>query len=125
MRTYGFERLEVWQCARVLVKDIYLVVKKFPDSEKYGLVNQLCRAAVSVASNLAEGNSRSSAREQAYFSQIAYGSLMEVVCQITLAVDLAFVALNDVAPIRMQIEQLSAKLSALRRSQLKRCEGRG
>lgn len=55
---YSFEKLDVWQEAHLLVKEIYRVTESFPNSEKYGLSNQIQRAAVSVVSNIAEGVSR-------------------------------------------------------------------
>ena len=76
---FSFEKLEVWQLAKELVLQIYGISKKFPDSEKYGLMSQMNRAAVSVASNIAEGSSRISKKDQAHFSQLAYSSLMELV----------------------------------------------
>jgi len=76
--TYGFERLEVWQNARKLVTSIYSLTKEFPKEERFGLVDQLGRAVISVTANIAEGSSRLSAKDQAHFSNLAYGSLMEV-----------------------------------------------
>lgn len=55
---YGFEKLEVWQKARELVKEIYLISNQFPSDERYGLVSQIRRAAISVSSNMAEGSTR-------------------------------------------------------------------
>ena len=77
---FPFEKLEVWQLAKELILAIYNVSKRFPANEQYGLINQINRAVISVASNLAEGSSRISQKDQAHFSQLAYGSLMEVAC---------------------------------------------
>ena len=85
---FPFEKLRVWQSAREFVKEIYFVTRSFPASEMYGLTSQLNRAAVSVAANLAEGSSRTSRKDQAHFSQLAYSSLMEVASLIILSVDL-------------------------------------
>jgi four helix bundle protein len=74
-----------------MVIDIYKTTKGFPDVEKFGLTNQINRAAVSVASNLAEGSSRTSMKDQAYFSQLAFSSLMELACQISIAQELNFI----------------------------------
>ncbi len=71
---YSFEKLDVWQEARKLVKEIYIVSDLFPTSEKFGLTNQIRRASVSVVSNIAEGVSRFSPKEQIRFIEIAYGS---------------------------------------------------
>ena len=117
---FSFEKLHVWQEARKLVKSVYQLTEKFPVAEKYGLVSQINRAVVSVASNLAEGSSRTSLKDQGHFSQLAYSSLMEVTCQVTLSCDLGYVAANDLTRMKMDISSLAHKINALRISQLKR-----
>lgn len=116
MYTYGFEKLEVWQLSRKLVKDIYLVTQSFPESEKFGLVNQLRRASVSISSNIAEGNSRSTNREKARFIEISFSSLMEVLNQLILTNDLLFIEDSVLVEFRLKIEELSNKLNALHKS---------
>jgi len=118
---FSFEKLEAWQDAKNLVKDIYVIAKDFPVAEHYGLASQLKRAAVSVASNLAEGGSRTSLKDQAHFSQLAYSSLMEVACQAIIALDLGFIDEERYLLLRQSIEILSRKINALRTSQVKRC----
>ncbi len=61
---FSFEKLNVWQDARLLVKEIYNLIEIFPKEEKYALSDQLKRAAISVATNIAEGTSRSSYKEK-------------------------------------------------------------
>lgn len=80
---FPFEKLDVWQEASSFVKRVYMMTRAFPAEEKFGLASQLNRAAVSVASNLAEGSCRVSFKDQAHFSQLAYSSLMEAACQIS------------------------------------------
>lgn len=80
---YAFEKLIVWHDARQFVKEVYVITSELPEKEKYGLCSQMQRAAVSVVSNIAEGASRNSLKEQLRFYEIAYGSLMEVYCQMT------------------------------------------
>ncbi len=77
---YPFERLRVWQSARELAKAVYLLTARFPQRELYGLTSQCNRAAVSIAANLAEGSARTSRKDQAHFSEIAYSSLTELAC---------------------------------------------
>ena len=115
---YSFEKLEVWHLAKELIKDIYLVTKKFPSEERFGLVSQIQRAAVSVASTIAEGNSRISRKDQGHFSQIAYGSLMEVACQLLISNELGYIDDNDHDRLRKMIESISNKLNALRKYQM-------
>ena len=68
MRVYSFEKLEVWQLARKLTANIYKISKIFPEDEKFGLTSQIRRAAISITSNIAEGSSRQTGKEQARFT---------------------------------------------------------
>ena len=120
MHIYSFEKLEVWKEARELVVWIYSITKEYPSEEKFGLVTQLRRAAVSVVSNLAEGSSRKSAKDQAHFSQIAYSSLLEILTQLILSGDLHFIPEDTVTEGRSKIENLTMKIAALRNAQLAR-----
>lgn len=115
---FPFEKLRVWQSARDFVKEVYRVTRKFPASETYGLISQINRAAVSVAANLAEGSGRTSRKDQAHFSQLAYGSLMEVACLLIVSVDLEIVESAVEQSLRSKIEGISAQLNALRNAQL-------
>ena len=83
--------LHVWQKAMDLVERVYLLTKKFPDEEKYGLISQIRRAAVSVPSNIAEGAGRNGTREFTQFLYIALGSLSELETQIDIASRLNYV----------------------------------
>jgi four helix bundle protein len=119
---YPFEKLRVWQAARDLSRAVYLVTGKFPQRELYGLISQCNRAAISVAANLAEGSSRQSRKDQAHFSEIAYGSLMELACLLILSRDLGILPDVSEQDLRRSIEQLSPQLNALHRSQRSRIE---
>ena len=118
MKVYSFEKLEVWQLSRKFVKDIYNLTEKFPSSERYGMVDQLKRAAVSIPTNLAEGSGRNTTKDKAYFTQLAYGSLMECLNLLILSVDLGYILQEELENLRKDIEVLSKKLSNYRRSQL-------
>ena len=115
---YAFEKLEVWQIARAFVKTIYQITKEFPECEKYGLISQLRRAAISVSSNIAEGNSKSSFKEKARYTEMAFSSLMEILNQLILATDLSFINYKTYIDLRQQIEKLGNKINALRNYQL-------
>jgi len=117
---YSFEKLDVWQEARLLVKEIYRVTEFFPNSEKYGLSNQIQRAAVSVVSNIAEGVSRFSPKEQIRFIEIAYGSLTEVYCQLMIAMDLNYINKEKLELLKTTILKISNQLNALKKSITKR-----
>ena len=112
---FKFEKLSVWQRAVTLVDLIYQSTRTFPENERYGLTNQLCRAAVSVASNIAEGSARSDL-DFARFVGIAPGSLYEVVTQITLAKRQGFLNQADFEKIYRDAEEISRMLSGLRSS---------
>ena len=90
---FAFERLDVWQLARTFLKQAYMLIDTFPSSERYNLVDQIRRATTSIALNLAEMTSRTSYKEQAHFSEIAYGSAIEVYCSFLLSYDLGYI--ND------------------------------
>ena len=82
---FNFEKLDVWQEAIEFADFVYSVTRTFPDDERFGLTNQMRRAAVSIASNIAEGSSRSSRLDFARFIELATGSLYEVVSQSTIS----------------------------------------
>lgn len=115
---YSFEKLEVWQKSRVLVKEIYQQTQSFPSDEKFGLTNQMRRAIVSVSSNIAEGSTRHSNKDKARFYEIAFGSLIEVLNQL-LASDLDYLAQKKLNIIRPKIEETGRMLNALHKSTLK------
>ena len=119
MYSFTFENLSVWQDTRVLVKKIYNDTRDFPDDEKFGLTNQIRRAALSVSSNIAEGSSRTTKKDQAHFYSIAYSSLMELYSQIMLANDLNYLKTESLHEYRLETEKIANKLNALRKSILK------
>ncbi len=117
---FPYKKLEACRLAKALAVRVYLLTASFPKDELFGLVDQMSRAGVSVMSNLAEGCGRTSSRDQAHFSQIAFGSLLELDAQHPLALDLGFLNVDDYLGIRLSILELIKKISALRASQLKR-----
>ncbi len=117
---YSFEKLDVWQEARLLVKEIYLLTESFPNTEKYGLSNQIQRASVSIVSNIAEGVSRFSPKEQIRFIEVAYGSLTEVYCQLIIAMDLSYINKEKLESLKPSILKISNQLNALKKSISKR-----
>lgn len=119
---YAFERLDVWQVSRAFVKEVYRLLTQFPVFEMYNLTNQIRRAAVSVSLNIAEGTSRNSLKEQSRFSEVAYGSLLEVYCSLLIAKDLDYIDEDDLSGISVRIQELSNKLNALKHSQIRRSE---
>ncbi len=117
MYKYSFEKLEVWQLSVALVKDIYGITNTFPSKEKFGLISQINRSAVSVPSNIAEGTSRNSTRDRAHFTNIAYGSMMELITQLIISKELNYVDDINYKNIRIKAEEITNKLNALRNYQ--------
>jgi|ERR1035437_797622 four helix bundle protein len=113
---YGFEKLEVWQDSRVFVKDIYTITKLYPTEERYNLCSQIQRASISIVSNIAEGLSRNSDKEKIRFIEIAYGSLMEVYCQLQISIDLSYISSQQSDLLKLSIDKIANKLNALNRS---------
>ena len=117
---FGFEKLDVWQNSIELAKQIYVLTESFPKEELYGLTSQIRRAVISVSSNIAEGSSKNSFKEQARFSEISFGSLLEVLNQIILARELAYITEESFISCRKNIEIISRQLNSLKNSQLSR-----
>ena len=82
---HRFKDLEIWKLSRQFCSNIYSVTALFPDSEKFGITNQLRRASVSIPSNIAEGCSRSSNKDLAQFLEIAIGSAYEIETQLLIS----------------------------------------
>ena len=114
---FSFEKMEVWQDAKKLVGIVYSLTKKFPESETFALTSQLRRAVISIPSNIAEGNGRQSGKDQIRFLSIAYGSLLEVYCQLQIAESLGYLEDSDIEMIRPQVEKIAKGLSNLKRYQ--------
>ena len=87
----SYKKLDVYAKSRQLVVTIYALLKHFPAEEKYALCDQLRRSVISIPSNIAEGMGRISDKDQVYFLNIAYGSLMEVYAQLDIAHDLGYI----------------------------------
>ena len=92
----SFKELEVWQVSRRFVAEVYCLLKKFPDAERYALCDQLRRAVISIPSNIAEGFGRDTHKDFAHFLVQARGSLHEVETQLILAVDLGYIAESEI-----------------------------
>ena len=113
---YAFEKLQVWHDARALVKKIYELTENLTAEEKYGLGSQMRRSGVSFVSNIAEGSGRSSKKDQANFYQMAFSSLIELLNQLIISHDLTCISDEDLHLFREEIEMISNKINALRKS---------
>ncbi|MSU79315.1 MAG: four helix bundle protein [Gemmataceae bacterium] len=111
----GYRDLLVWQKGIVFAKEVYRLTRSFPADEKYGLVSQMRRAAVSVPSNIAEGQARRSTKEFIQFISIAEGSVAELDTQLVLAYEFGFCDRETATPIAGILEESRKILNALRR----------
>lgn len=109
----SYEDLKVWQKAMLLVTDIYRVTESFPKKEQYRLTDQLCRAAISVPSNIAEGSARRSTKDYIRFINIAYSSLMECETQIRIAEQLGYIDEISEARLLAQTQEIARMSNAL------------
>ena len=117
MSYQSFEDLEVWQRSRALAREVYQRTEKFKD---WSLRDQMRRAAVSVASNIAAGAERNGNAEFQHFIGIAKGSAAELRTQVYLAMDLGLIASEEGTRMVDESKLLGAKLEALRRSLIRR-----
>jgi four helix bundle protein len=115
---FNFEKLETWQKAIEFADVVYELTRHFPADERFGLTNQMRRAAVSISSNTAEGTARNSKNDYARFLEIAAGSLFEVVSQSFVGKRQGFLSENDFRKLYTAAEQQGKMLSGLRRSVL-------
>lgn len=119
MHTYSFEKLETWQKARLFRKNIYLLVKKFPRDEIFGLTSQIKRSSSSIGDCLAEGSALITAKDKAYFVSLSYSSAIETINHIIGAHDLGYITDAEYNSYRLNLDELTNKLNALRKSILK------
>ena len=118
LRMFNFEKLDVWYKAIAFADLVYARTRHFPADERFGLTNQMRRAAVSISSNLAEGTSRASKIDFARFIEIASGSLSEVVSQSFVGRSQGFLGEEHFHEIYTAAEEQSRMLSGLRKSLL-------
>ena len=109
----NYRELIVWQDAIKIAKAVYKLTEKFPKHENYALTDQIRRAAVSVPSNIAEGQARKAPGDFRRFLHIALGSLAEMDTQLVLAQEFGYLAIEDIESMDKQIQELRKKLYAL------------
>lgn len=104
---HNFEKLKIWQKAMDIAEDVYKVSRLLPDDEKFNLIHQIKKCAVSIPSNIAEGSGRNSSKEFVQFLGIANGSTFELITQLILAKRLKLVSEEIVQPIINQLVEVS------------------
>src|SRR5438128_12491384 len=115
MKTRSYKDLIVWQKGIALAKIVYRLTQNLPPEEKFGLVSQMRRAAVSIPSNITEGQARHTTGEFIQFISHAEGSVAELDAQLILATELHFCSVDDVQPASELTEDLRRMLNGLRR----------
>ncbi|MEZ7509425.1 four helix bundle protein [Cloacibacterium sp. Arc13] len=116
MYTFYFEKLEVWQNARKLVKEIYKISTNFPDEERFGITNQIRRACTSITANIAEGVSRNTNKDKSKFINIAYSTSIEVINFLILSWDLDFISEEKYIELREKTELITNQLNSFYKS---------
>ena len=116
MKSYSFENLKVCQKSKQWIVHIYDITDDFPAEEGYGLTSQLRRASVSISSNIAEGSSRKTPKDQNRFYVMAYSSGIEVLNQLLIAEALNYVSNEQIQKSRIKISEILAMLDALTKS---------
>jgi len=108
---FRFQKLENYDLALDLVEDIYSLTGTLPMEERFALVLQMNRAVVSALSNIAEGISRGTRKDQAHFLNISYGSLMELACQSDISCMLGYITDRQHKELSAKINNLAIKIN--------------
>ena len=113
---HNYRELKVWQKARAMVKDIYLVTENFPNDEKFGLTSQIRRCSISIPSNIAEGSGRATKKDFSHFLNISLGSAYELETQVILAYDLRLMDQKTSNRLTHQIQEIQKMIIGFHRS---------
>jgi four helix bundle protein len=101
----NFKELIIWQKGIEIVKKIYHLTKQFPTQEKYGIISQMTRAAVSISANIAEGSSRDSDKDYARFLQLALGSAFELETYLVIVKEMQWASADEIIQIELILEE--------------------
>ncbi len=110
------KKLDVWKKSLELVKQVYAATRSFPQSEVYGLTNQIRRAAISIPSNIAEGAARQTKKEFVQFLHVAQGSLSELDAQINISLELDYLKRAELSGMQMLMSDIDKMLTGLIKS---------
>ena len=116
MSVGSFRELRVWQLGMEVTEQVYRLTAEFPKSEVYGLSSQMRRAAVSIPSNIAEGQGRDSTKEFLHFISIAFGSICELETQLILANRFSYLSDNDLQIVLSTLTATSKTTRGLQKS---------
>jgi four helix bundle protein len=116
MQVTSYKDLVVWQHGVKLSLEVYRLTARFPDTERFGLTSQMCRCAVAIPSNIAEGHARRSTREYVRHVSIALGSLAELETQLHISTELKIADQTMTSQIAEDADRLGKQLRALVKS---------
>jgi four helix bundle protein len=116
MEFFGYRKLVAYIKASEVRRRVYRLIRKFPKEEQFALCSQMRRAAVSVTSNIAEGMTRYSAKDKIHFLEISFGSLMELMSQLEVAIDEEYISEEEFYNIETLIAETGRLLSGLQKS---------
>lgn len=122
MLDLSHKKLEVWKLSIELVKEVYKLTGSYPKEELYGIVSQMRRASVSVASNLSEGAARTSAKEKCRFFEISRSSLVELDTQVEISIALEYLneqKINGLKPTAESVFKILSKLISNAQKEMK------
>ncbi len=112
-KSRSYRDLDVWKLSIDFVKKVYQVTHNFPATENYGLINQIRRAAISIPSNIAEGQGRNSTKEFKQFLAISLGSLAELETQLIIAKEIEYLTQNGLDALLSPLDRIRKMIKGL------------
>ncbi|NLD05746.1 MAG: four helix bundle protein [Synergistaceae bacterium] len=109
--TFYFQNLDIYKLGKRIVVDTYKLTDNLPPKERFCLIDQMNRAAVSVPSNIAEGVARNTRKDKIHFLNISFASLMELVCQVEISKDLGYINENQLNEFSSKVKTCAIKIS--------------
>ena len=116
MNDFFYKKLDAYKIAKEFTLDVYSLLKNSPSYEQYALCDQLRRASVSVPSNIAEGMGRMAVKERIHFLEISYASIIEVLCQLDIAMSVGYISEVELQQVEDKASHLTRVMSGLRKS---------
>jgi len=116
MNDFYYRKVDAYKLAKELTKYVYQLLSRFPPEERYALIDQTRRAAISIPANIAEGLGRFAIKERTHFLDIAYGSLTEVLCEIEIAHDNLYITDEEFSSVDQLASRVSMTIYGLKRS---------
>ncbi|MBQ1774483.1 MAG: four helix bundle protein [Prevotella sp.] len=122
MNDFYYRKLDAYQLSKELTIMVYTLLRAFPEYERYGMSDQLRRAAVSIPSNIAEGMGRMAIKERTHFIDFSYGSLCEIMCQMEIALSLNYISQQQFFDFESLAIRVSKTLIGLKNSLSKKIQ---